>query len=106
MPRINEDPNSEFNVLKLKKSVGPGFFLSYQAWPVQCGRAAAGCGRAAAAFCAASTVLSSALLAISDTSRRNLWLRIDVRVGIIVLRNFWSSAFTPVAGVQSCPELM
>jgi hypothetical protein len=30
----------------------------------QCGRAAAGCERAAAAFCAASTMLSSALLAI------------------------------------------
>jgi hypothetical protein len=30
----------------------------------QCGRAAAGCGRAAAAFCAASTMLGSALLAI------------------------------------------
>jgi hypothetical protein len=33
---------------------------------------------------------------------RSLWLQIDVFVGIIALRNAWSFAFTPVAGVQSC----
>jgi hypothetical protein len=53
--------------------------------------------------CDAGAVLSSALAAnYLGHWPCNLWLRIDVCVGVIALRNSWSSAFTPVAGVQSC----